>query len=218
VGADNGFRVIKFGDWGKAKDILRSGMRPVYSAVGKAWNAEAVFLQGRLQDGIRAQAPGGRRFKTLAPTTLVIRKFLGFAGTKALVGASRQLVQAVRVTKFGRLGDKSYKVFVGILANAPGNHAISVFRIAELNEFGSKPIVIRMTAKARRFFFAAMRAKTRRKWMGSRDFLSGRSTGFVVVRIPPRPVFEPVWKMWGPSSKARVMMVVERELSGIYTP
>jgi hypothetical protein len=217
MGAENGFRVLRFGDWDKAQAILGQGMRPVYRAVGKAWNQEAAFLKRRLEQGIRDQAPGGRKFKPLAPTTLALRKFLGFGGTRALIGVSRQLIRSINVTKFGRLGSRDYKVFVGILSTATGSFRRNLFRIAKQNEFGSKPIVIRMTPKARRFFFAAMRSKSRRKWLGSRDRLSGRSTWFVVVRIPPRPVFEPVWKMWGPTSKLRVMMIVERELRGTYS-
>jgi hypothetical protein len=41
----------------------------------------------KIVEGIREQAPGGRAFAPLEPTTLAIRQFRGFRGTKALLVA-----------------------------------------------------------------------------------------------------------------------------------
>src|SRR5512141_945308 len=111
MSAVDGLRVLRYGDWDKATAILGQGMRPIYSAAGKAWEQEAKFLKRRLQEGIRAQAPGGKKFKTLAPTTLAIRRFLGFKGNRALL-VTQELIKAIDVKKIGRRGTKSFQVFV----------------------------------------------------------------------------------------------------------
>jgi hypothetical protein len=223
MSAVDGLRVLRFGDWDKAQAILGQGMRPIYSAAGKAWEQEAKFLKRRLQDGIRAQAPGGKKFKSLAPTTLAVRRFLGYKGNQALL-VTRELIKAIDVAKIGRRGTKSFQVFVGIRNGAKGGKRLQIgpsnrdlFKIGLIQEFGSKPIIIRVTPRMRRFFFAAMRSKKRRKWLGSRDFLGGKSSGILTIKIPPRPVFQPTWAKWGSGTRARVGMVMNKELKGVYS-
>jgi len=214
MGADNGLRVLKYGDWKKAEAILRQGMRPVFSAWGRAVEQEGKFLKRRLTEGIQSQAPGGKRFKPLAPTTLAVRKFLGFKGTKALL-VWRHLIKNIDLTKIGRRGSKDFQLFVGLYHDARRPDGKSIMELMKIQEYG-KVITIRVTPKMRRFFFAAMRSKSRRKWVGSRGF-AGKSTGVITVRIPPRPVFQPVWAMWGPSSRDRVGTAMEKDLRGTYS-
>lgn len=215
MGAENGLRIVKYGDWNKAAAILGKGMRPVFQAWGKAVEQEGKFLKRRLVEGIRGQAPGGRKFKPLAPTTLAVRKFLGFKSNKALM-VTRELLKSIDLTKIGRRGSKDFQLFVGIYKSAMRTNGKSLMEIMRIQEYG-KVITIRVTPKMMRFFFAAMRSKSRRKWMGSREHLAGRSTGVITVRIPPRPVFQPIWAAWGPSSRGRVAMIMEKELKGEYS-
>jgi hypothetical protein len=223
MSAADGLRVLKYGDWDKARAILGKGTRPIFSAAGKAWEQEAKFLKRRLQEGIKAQAPGGKSFKPLAPTTLAVRKFLGFNGNKALM-VTREFLQAIAVKKLGRRGTATFQVFVGILNGSKGGKRLipgpsnrDLYKIALLEEFGSNPIMIQVTDRMRRFFFAAMRSKMRRRWLAKRDFLAGKSSGVIIVRIPPRPVFQPTWAKWGPGSRGRVQMVMDKELRGEYS-
>jgi len=209
-----GLTVVKFGDWAKAERILKQGMRPVRRAVGVAWNREAHFLRKMLWNGIRAQAPGGKQFKPLAPLTLAIRRFLGFRGKKALIWHA-DLIRSIAVIPSGRLGSRNYEVFVGVHRNARDKHGKPSIRIMELNEYGSRPIVVKMTPRMRRFLFAVLRKGQKgsdKPWW----LLSRHGTGIVVLQIPPRPVFRPTWEMWGPSSGMRVMMIVQLELRGTY--
>ena len=81
------------------------------AAFDKALLQEAQFLRTKIVEGIREQAPGGRAFTPLAPTTLAIRQFRGFHGTKALL-VQGDLRNSITVTKDGD------KVFVGVLRTA----------------------------------------------------------------------------------------------------
>ena len=59
-----------------------SPLAPGSAAFDKALMQEAQFLRTKIVEGIREQAPGGRAFAPLAPTTLAIRQFRGFRGTR----------------------------------------------------------------------------------------------------------------------------------------
>jgi phage gpG-like protein len=150
-------------------------------AIDKALLQEGQFLRGKVVEGIREQAPGGRAFAPLAPTTLAIRKFRGFAGTKALL-VRGDLRNSITVTKVGD------QVLVGILRSARTQSGQSLVDIAALHELGSRPIVTRLTPKARAFLHAAFR-RAGLDVHGS----AGPATGIAIVRVPARPFFAPVF-------------------------
>ena len=77
--------VKKIGAWSQVGRLLASAPQRVNAAFDKALLQEAQFLRTKIVEGIREQAPGGQAFTPLAPTTLAIRRFRGFSGTKALV-------------------------------------------------------------------------------------------------------------------------------------
>ena len=60
----------------------RPATRP---SIDKAMLQEGQFLRTKIVEGIREQAPGGRAFAPLAPTSSALRRFRGFGGTKALI-------------------------------------------------------------------------------------------------------------------------------------
>ena len=120
------------------------------AAIDKAMLQEGQFLRTKIVEGIREQAPGGRAFAPLAPTTLAIRRFRGFGGTKALI-AGGDLRNSITVT---REGDQ---VFVGVHRTAKTRTGQSLVDIAALHEHGSRPIVMKLTPKARAFLHAAFR-------------------------------------------------------------
>lgn len=164
--------------------LLATGSERVQAAVDKAALKEGQFLRTKIVEGIREQAPGGRAFTPLAPTTLAIRKFTGFGGTKALI-VHGDLRNAVTVTRDGD------RILVGVLRSARNRAGRPLVNIAALNETGSRPIVVRLTPKARAFLHAAFRRA------GLDAPRPGQpSTGIAVLRIPPRPFLAPVFEKY----------------------
>jgi len=152
------------------------------AAFDKALLQEAQFLRTKIVEGIREQAPGGQAFTPLAPTTLAIRQFRGFHGTKALL-VHGDLRNSITVTKDGD------RVFVGVLRTARNRSGKSLVDIAALHEHGSRPIVLRLTPKARAFLHAAFRHA------GLDGPGSGQpSTGIAVIQVPARPFLAPVFE------------------------
>jgi hypothetical protein len=174
-------RVTKVGAWSQVGRLLAGAPRRVHAAVDKAVLQEAQFLRTKIVEGIREQAPGGRAFAPLAPTTLAIRRFRGFAGTKTLI-VQGDLRNAVTVVKDGD------RAFVGVLRTAQSRSGQSLADIAALQEHGSKPIVTTLTPKARAFLHAAFR---RAGLDSSTDHHA--STNIAVLQIPPRPFLSPVF-------------------------
>lgn len=176
-------KLVKVGNWEKALRILDAAPKRLAEAQQKAVLQEAQFFRGKIVEGIREQAPGGQAFAPLAPTTLAIRQFRGFRGTKALIhhGDLRNSVAVVRE------GDN---VFVGVLRSAQSRDGASLANVAAAHEYGSKPIARKLSAKARAFLHAAFRSA------GLEKRATGVKTGVVVSRIPARPFLGPVFEKY----------------------
>lgn len=214
-----GLWISRFGDWDRAQRILNEGMAPVRRAVGKAWRNEAQHLKVVLQKGIQAQAPGGKQFKPLAPTTLAIRRFLGFKGTKALLW-HRNFLRAIKVTAGGRAGSMNYQVFVGILQGEKDPSGKSLYKIGIRNELGGPPIVVKVTTRMLRFLHAAFASLDKGKVGVGRPWWLLKRTGakgVIVITTPVRPVFGPVWAAESAASTKRIWNTVESELRGTLT-
>jgi phage gpG-like protein len=174
--------VKKLGPWSRVGKLLAAAPKRMQAAFDKALLQEAQFLRTKIVEGIREQAPGGRAFAPLAPTTLAIRRFRGFHGTKALL-VQGDLRNSITVTK------NDDQVFVGVLRTARNRAGKSLVAIAALHEHGSRPMVIRLTPKARAFLHAAFRHAG----------LDGPSpgppsTGIAVIQVPARPFLAPVFE------------------------
>ncbi len=179
--------VSLFGSWEKAKQICETMQERWKKAAEEALLKEANFLRGKVIEGMREQAPGGDSYKPLSPSTLAVRSFAGFKGTKALIRRA-DLRNAVIVKKLPEFG----AAFVGVLRTAVGKDGKSLCNIAEMNENGAGPIVVPITPKSRRFYFAAL------AHAGISPPASAGGTGgglaIAIVRIPARPTFGPVFK------------------------
>lgn len=178
------------GPWTKTVSTLLFTQRRLGGALRTAVAQEAHFYRRKIIEGLREQAPGGKRFKPLSPATLAVRRFMGFGGTKALIrtGSLRNSV-TVRI-----VGDGA---FVGILRTARGKNGQSLANIADIHEHGAGPYLIVMTDKMRRFLAAAF-ARAGLLQSGSRGSLGGGSRwGVLVIRIPPRPFLQPVFDKYG---------------------
>ncbi len=158
---------------------------------------EGHFLRKKLVQGIRKQAPGGKTFRKLAKTTVATRRFRRFRGTKALIRTGGQgLVGSFSVLQ------KRDLVFIGVQRSARAKDGRRLADIMRLNEFGSDPIVIKVTPKMQRFLHAAF--KKHRKTKGVEG--SG-GAGVIIVQIPPRPVFGPVFKRHAKPEQLRVRVM-----------
>lgn len=176
--------VTKYGDWGTALRIVNTMQSRFTAAAEGAALEEGHFLRKEVVQGISAGAPGGKAFRPLSPLTLAVRKLTGFKGTKPLLNRG-DLRNSITVKKVGGV------VFVGILRSAKGAGGKPIANIAELHEFGSRPIVIRLSKKAHRFLMMALR----RAGAGTAAPGHGAPAGamIAIVQIPARPFFGPVF-------------------------
>ena len=178
-------KVTKIGDWQLARRLIATAQRRFKDATDKAVLQEAQFFRTKIVDGIREQAPGGQPFKPLKPTTLAIRRFRGFKGTKALL-VQGDLRNSITVVK------EAGGAFVGVLRSAKGGTGQSLVNVAAIHEYGSRPIVLKITPKVRALLHAAFRKAGLDAPSGDRP-----STGVAVIRIPARPFLRPVFEEHG---------------------
>ncbi len=187
--------ILKVGQWAVAKRILMTGGARTRIALDRAVQQEAMYLRSKIVEGFRTQAPGGVPFRPLAKTTLAIRKFKRFRGTKALI-VRGDLRNSVTTQRTGYAA-----AFVGVLRTARSRDGKSLVNIAEVQEFGSRPIVIRITPKMRAFLNAAL-ASLSAKGERGRDQRGkftkakviryrGSGTGIAVINVPARPFIRP---------------------------
>lgn len=187
-------RTTMVGDWGKARSILEGGAR-LKKAIDLAVRQEAHDARKQIVQGIREQAPGGRRFAKLSPLTLAMRKFQGFKGSKALL-VTGTLRNSIVVKKAG-----SGRYFVGVLRTARSkNDSRPVVNVAALHEYGGT-VVVRVTPKMRKFLMMVMsRSKGRNK--AGRSGKGQLARGVIVIKIPARPYIGPVIEKMGSSPAA----------------
>lgn len=178
-------KVTKTGAWSAARKILESGAKRIREAESKAVLQEAQFFRTKILEGLRSGAPGGEAFQPLAPTTLAIRKLRGGKGTKPLIRHG-DLRNSITVVKEGD------GVFVGVLRSTKSSGGGSLVNVAAIHEFGSRPIVLKITPKVRALLHAAFRKAGLDAPSGQRP-----STGVAVIRIPPRPFLRPVFETYG---------------------
>lgn len=177
--------IVRIGDWPGAERILRTGSVRVRRAIDQAVQQEAHFLRSKVVEGLRTQAPGGQGLLPLAPATIAKRNLRGFRGTKAL------LVRGDLRNGFVVRREGWASAVVGVLRTARGRDGQPLANVAELNEFGSRPIVIHVTPQMQAFLGALARASGHDSGAGSSGG-GGARTGVVVVQIPPRPFIRPV--------------------------
>jgi hypothetical protein len=178
-------KVKKTGDWAAARRILSTASRRIQDAQDKAVMQEAQFFRTKIVEGLRSGAPGGQSLQPLAPTTLAIRRLRGAKGTKPLI-VHGDLRNSIAVVKDGG------GVFVGVLQSAKSSSGGPLVNVAAVHEFGSRPIVLKITPRVRAFLHAAFRKAGLDPSGGDRP-----STGVAVIRVPPRPFLRPVFETYG---------------------
>ncbi|KKN72178.1 hypothetical protein LCGC14_0413150 [marine sediment metagenome] len=199
--------VTKVGDWGKAQAILGASSAKFRKAFDKALLQEAQFFRKKIIQGFTRQAPGGKKFRKLARSTLRSRRFKGFRGRKALIRTA-ELRNSVTLVK------KREGIFVGVLRSARGKDGRKLVDIALLMEKGSRPIVIRITPKMQRFLAAMFGGRRARRLKKK----SAGVQGIIIIKIPARPFLAPIFKRFGRPSmvKNRFLARVAKQLKGDY--
>jgi hypothetical protein len=193
-------QVIRTGDWAKARDVFRTMEVDVGQAGKRAILQEAHFLRQKMLQGIRDQAPGGKRFKPLSKLTLAARRLAGFRGTKALM-VHGDLRNSINVHHGSAASAGA--VFIGILRTARSSKGKSLINIAEVHEWGAT-VVLRVTPKMRRFLAVLMKEANRESGGGLGDAIprpfwlikaKGNRKPIIVIHIPPRPYVRPVFEV-----------------------
>lgn len=182
------FGVKLVGDWAKTGKIVDTMAGRFKAAADKAILHEGHYLRGLMVQNITSGgAAAGAPFAPLSPSTLKIRKFRGFGGSKILMqtGALRGSITVARV---------SGGVFVGILRKGGKGKGGGRANIAEIHEFGIS-FTMPTTEKQRKFLMAAL---------GDAGAPSpGTGSGVIKVTIPPRPFISPVVDKFATSTLVR---------------
>lgn len=207
--------VSRTGDWAKAARILGTGPIRIRVAIDRAVLQEAQFFRSKVIQGFVSQSPGGKDFKPLKETTLAIRRFRGFTGTKALI-VRGDLRNSIKVTKKSTI--LGAEAFVGVHRTERGKNGESLVNIAAVHEFGHGPIVIPVTPAMRKFLMAAFSAELPGFGDAEGDGSGGMSRGIIIINIPARPFLQPVADKFfdGPIAAARFQARVATFLGGTF--
>jgi len=174
--------------WAAAKEALGEGSK-LDSYFQKAALQELHFLRKKIVEGFKAEAPAGRRWEPLQPITLAIRRFAGKKGTKILQ-VTRDLLGSITVIPIAEdLGG-----FVGVARAKARKDGKDPVNIAKVHE-GGETIRQTLTAKQRRYIFAAMAAAGMSATTAGAAKSAGGS-GTITIRIPPRPFLGPVFDLY----------------------
>ena len=190
--------VRRTGDWAKARRLLTAAPLRLQHAVDRSLRQEAEQLRTEIVQGITRQAPGGETLEPPSELTLATRKLRGFGGSKSLL-VRADLRNAVAAIVRGA------EAFVGVPRKARGKDGKALVDVAQLMEFGSRPIVIPMTPAMRRFLFALLNK-------AGKTGESGGGRGVVVVKIPARPFLRPAFKKFVKGAQARFLGRVAKQL------
>jgi hypothetical protein len=171
--SEPGADIVLEGDWGLADEMLDelANRALMFRAVDDVVAAEAKFAAKEIRRGIRTQAPGGKPFPPLAPSTLVSRQVAGISGSDRLIG-SGTLMRSITSKKVGQ-----GKHWAGVPNKVVAGRNLA--QVAEMNERGS---TIRQTVtKAMQGFLEA-------------TFDGAPALGSTItIRIPASPFIQPVF-------------------------
>ncbi len=192
--------VQRTGDWARARRLLAAAPLKIERAITTAVKQEAQLLRTEIVQGITKQAPGGEDIAPPAPLTLAARKLRGFGGSKALMVRAdlRNSISAIV---------RGTEAFVGVLRKARGKDGKSMVNVAQVQEFGSDPIVIPMSDAMRKFMFALL------KTAGEEGKGNSSGRGVVVVKVPARPFMRPAFRKFAKGAQKRFLQRVARLLN-----
>lgn len=147
----------------------------------EAVSLEALRLEAMMKTGIRNQAPGGKKFKPLAESTIE-RK----GSSKALIDRG-DLINSINTDFYGG----GLTAFVGVSRMARDRDGNRLANIAEIHEFGTDPYKIPVTNKMRFWWLAQSLSG---KW--SLSPLKRSTTHINHPGIPERSFIRPSYDEW----------------------
>lgn len=191
--------VQRTGDWARARRLLAAAPRRLEHAISTAVKQEAQLLRTEIVQGITKQAPGGEDLKPPSELTLAARKLRGFGGSKALMVRAdlRNSISAIV---------RGTEAFIGVLRSARSKDGKSLVNVAQVQEYGSDPIIIPMTAAMRRFLFALLKK-------ANQEPKGGSGKGVIVVKVPARPFMRPAFEKFANGAQRRFLQRVARLLN-----
>lgn len=166
------------GDWAEVGRILRVNQARLPLVIDRVVKAESERLAKMIRLGITRQSPGGKKLRRPAASTILGRRLAGVRGSLALV-SSRKMLRSISARRTGLAA-----FFVGVPRKRAGS--IDMARIAQINEEGMGPVIVRISPKMRRFLHVLF-SRT-----GDAAPRGGERPGFIVIRIPARPFIGPV--------------------------
>lgn len=134
------------GDWDRLDRFLREAPQRIRVAGEIGGNRAGALLAKRIKEGIRSQAPGGRRFMPISALTAQTRSG---GGTKALI-ASGELLRGITWKK----------VSGGVWVGANRKDDSGAYNLAAIHEFGT---TIQVTERMRRAFIGVMGRQIRKE-------------------------------------------------------
>jgi phage gpG-like protein len=177
------------GQWELSKRILNETPAKLGKAIDIGVKREANYMLRRIVQRFR----GGIK-PPLSPLTVKRRRIGGIRGSRPLVATS-DLRNAITVVP------AYHEAFVGVLRTS------GRYNIAVLHENGGT-VVIKMTARMRRFLFGVL-------FRGSvRPPGRGGTSGIIVVRIPARPFIGPVFDSESGGAPDRMLEFIAKHFGG----
>lgn len=197
--------VAKVGQWEQASSALSiRTIRRFQAAQNSALKQEAKYVRKMLVTGLRKRAPGGKKLDRLSSSTLASRRFLGIKGNRPLI-ATGDFLDAIEVSK---VAADAY--FIGVLTAAKTSKGKSIASIIEFQEKGGM-VAIKLTPKVLAFL--------RKSGMKRRRKSSGGGRKVMLIRIKPRPVFEPAKAQYmkdARGAEGRLAASITKRLGGLY--
>jgi phage gpG-like protein len=166
---------------------------------------EAEVARGFAVAGFTSQGVGGATWKPLSPFTLAVRRMNKFAGTKALIHTGE-----LRKSIITRVDSSGMSAFAGVSYAAINKDGKRMANIAKTHEYGSRPIVIRITPKMRKFLWVVMKFMGVSPKAGTGKGSSGTGAAYMVIRIPARPFMRPAIKLWRVGVLSRAEQIFSR--------
>lgn len=179
--------------WAAAEEYFGKLPQKMGNATHQAVLKEAHYLRGKMVDGIDSGSPGGQRFAPHSPITIAVRKFVGQGGGSKIMIMSSTLRNNTKVIVLGK-----GIAFVG--TNRKSKGGVNIAKIHDEGRNWKQPL----SPRARRFLMAAMRAagmQMAKKPKGAPPL------GSVSIKIPPRPIVEPVIKRFARPADVRARFI-----------
>lgn len=122
--------LLNLRDWARLRGLIAAVPRRLEAEMSASLLREAARLEGEVKKGIRNQAPGGRPFRALRPSTIAHKRRKGKSKTLIVTGS---LLGSIKAERLGPLA-----AFVGVARTARGGDGRNVFDVALALEFGTQ--------------------------------------------------------------------------------